>query len=104
MKKLFIFISFVFLLYSKSIFADALDVAIENIDRTPENMQRDQYRNPKATLNFFAIKPNMSVIELWPSRGLYSEILNPFLESEGDFIGADFDPNYGSWTPKVIKR
>jgi|TARA_B110000090_G_C13381864_1_gene446152 predicted methyltransferase len=104
MKKLFIFFSFVFLLYSKSIFADALDVAIKNIDRTPENMQRDQYRNPKATLNFFGIKPNMSVIELWPSRGWYSEILNPFLDSEGDFIGAGFDPNYASWTPKAIKR
>ena len=104
MKKLFIFLSFVFLLYSKSIFADALDVAIENIDRTPENMQRDQYRNPKATLNFFGIKPNMSVIELWPSRGWYSEILKPFLDAEGEFIGAGFDPNYASWTPKAIKR
>ena len=104
MKKLFIFFSFIFLLYSNSIFADALDTAIESMDRTPDNMLRDQYRNPKATLNFFGIKPNMSVIELWPSRGWYSEILNPFLDSEGDFVGAGFDPNYASWTPKAIKR
>ena len=104
MKKLFIFFSFIFLIYSKSIFADALDIAIESMDRTPDYMARDQYRHPKATLKFFGIKPNMSVIELWPSRGWYSEILNPFLEEKGEFFAADFDPNYASWTPKAIKR
>ena len=46
----------------------------------------------------------MSVIELWPSRGWYSEILEPFLTTEGTFLAADFDPNYAAWTPKVIKR
>ncbi len=93
MKKLFIFFSFIFLIYSKSIFADALDISIESMDRSPDYMERDQYRHPKDTLNFFGIKANMSVIELWPSRGWYSEILEPF-----------FDPNYASWTPKAIKR
>ena len=49
-------------------------------------------------------KPSMSVIELWPSRGWYSEILEPFLTNEGTFFAADFDPNYAAWTPKAIKR
>ena len=104
MKKLFIFFSFIFLIYSKSIFADALDISIESMDRSPDYMERDQYRHPKDTLNFFGIKANMSVIELWPSRGWYSEILEPFLGVEGEFVGAGFDPNYASWTPKAIKR
>ena len=52
----------------------------------------------------FGIKSDISVKELWPSRGWWSEILAPFLAAEGNYVGAGFDPNYASWTPKAIKR
>ena len=104
MKSLFIVLSFIILMFSNAIFANPLDLAISSSDRNKEYIQRDQYRNPKETLTFFGIKPNMSVIELWPSRGWYSEILEPFLANEGTFMAADFDPNYAAWTPKAIKR
>tara|TARA_B100000686_G_scaffold344611_1_gene427578 strand:- start:10521 stop:11312 length:792 start_codon:yes stop_codon:yes gene_type:complete len=104
MKKLFITLSFIILMFTNPVLANSLDLAISSSDRNQEYMKRDQYRNPKETLSFFGIQPNMSVIELWPSRGWYSEILEPFLENEGTFLAADFDPNYGSWTPKAIKR
>ena len=104
MKSLFIVLSFIILMFTNSIFANPLDAAISNSDRTADYVKRDQYRHPKETLTFFGIKPSMSVIELWPSRGWYSEILEPFLSDEGTFLAADFDPNYAAWTPKVIKR
>ena len=104
MKNLFLLILFTILVTVKITFANSLDEAINNLDRTPAFSERDIYRHPKETLTFFGIKDDMSVIELWPSRGWYSEILEPFLSSKGTFMAADFDPNYASWTPGVIKR
>ena len=104
MKNLFLLILFTVLVTVKITFANSLDEAINNLDRTPAFSARDIYRHPKETLAFFGIKDDMSVIELWPSRGWYSEILEPFLSSKGTFMAADFDPNYASWTPGVIKR
>ena len=89
MKSLFIVLSFIILMFTNSIFANPLDAAISNSDRTSDYVKRDQYRHPKETLTFFGIKPSMSVIELWPSRGWYSEILEPFLSDEGIFFAAD---------------
>jgi len=104
MNKLFIALSFLILMFTNSIFANSLDAAISSTDRTIEYMERDQYRHPKETLSFFGIKPNMNVVELWPSRGWYSEILAPFLKKEGNYLGAGLDPNYSSWAKRVIKR
>ena len=104
MKKLSAVMCFLLLVFTNPSFSNSLDEVISNPDRTPEYMARDKYRNPKETLTFFGIEPSMSVIELWQSRGWYSEILEPFLASQGTFMAADFDPNYAAWTPKAIKR
>jgi len=104
MKKVSFIVVFTMLLIFKTSFADPLEEAINNPDRTPAFSKRDIFRNPKETLNFFGIKEDMTVIELWPSRGWYSEILEPYLADKGNFMAADFDPNYASWTPKAIKR
>ena len=45
---------------------------------------------PKATLEFFQIKPNLTVIEIWPAPGYYTEILAPFLNQQGQYIAAGF--------------
>ncbi|HJP98939.1 MAG TPA: hypothetical protein VJ862_10285 [Rhodanobacteraceae bacterium] len=54
--------------------------------RLPANKARDQYRHPIATLEFFGIKPDMTVIELAPGGGWYTEILAPFLYAHGHLI------------------
>jgi len=56
--------------------------------RSPANNVRDQYRHPIATLEFFGIKPDMTVIELAPGGGWYTEILAPFLYANGHLIEA----------------
>ncbi|MGH8216571.1 MAG: class I SAM-dependent methyltransferase [Rhodanobacteraceae bacterium] len=56
--------------------------------RAPINKARDQYRHPIATLEFFGIKPDMTVIELSPGGGWYTEILAPFLYEDGHLIEA----------------
>ena len=104
MKKFILIFMFITLTQVAPIHAMSLEEAIENKDRTSENMARDKYRHPKEVLTFFGIKSDTSVIELWPSRGWWSEILAPLLAAEGNYVGAGLDPNYASWTPKVIKR
>ena len=73
---------------------DALKTAIASSGRTPANVARDVYRHPYETLTFFGIKPNMTVVELVPGGGWYTEILAPYLRDQGKYIaaGAAFDP------------
>lgn len=51
---------------------------------------RYKYRNPKATLKFFGIKPGMTVAEVLPGRGWYTKILLPYLGKDGHLIGIDY--------------
>ena len=65
-----------------------IEEAIGSNYRTPENLQRDIYRHPLETLNFFGLKPEMTVIEISPSAGWYMEILAPYLSTKGQYIAA----------------
>lgn len=65
-----------------------LDEALTSPFRNPENKLRDQYRHPKETLNFFGIQPHMTVIEVSPGGGWYTEILAPYLAPQGRYIAA----------------
>ena len=55
--------------------ADELMAAIKSEFRNPENIIRDEFRNPYETLTFFGKEPSMKVVELSPGGGLYTEIL-----------------------------
>jgi predicted methyltransferase len=63
-----------------------LDSAIAGAHRSDENKARDAARHPKETLEFFGIQRNMTVVELWPGGGWYTEILGPYLRDEGKLI------------------
>lgn len=65
---------------------------IEGAHRSPENKHRDQYRHPEQTLNFFEVKDNMTVVEIWPGEGWYTEILGPYLREKGKLYAAQFSP------------
>lgn len=60
--------------------------------RSDANKARDRYRHPVQTLEFFGIKPDMTVIELDPGGGWYTEILAPFLYAHGQLIEATSPP------------
>ena len=49
---------------------------------------RDKYRHPVQTLEFLGIRPDMTVIEVLPGGGWYTEILAPFLRDHGQLIEA----------------
>jgi predicted methyltransferase len=68
--------------------AAALKAAIDGRQRSAENKARDKYRHPFETLSFFGIKPDMTVIEIAPGGGWYTEILAPFLRDHGKLYEA----------------
>ncbi|WP_299008767.1 methyltransferase [uncultured Shewanella sp.] len=70
---------------------DQLLAAVKSDFRTPSNVARDVYRHPFETLVFFGVKPTDTVVELWPGGGWYAEILAPYLNKKGQYIGAIFD-------------
>lgn len=55
--------------------------------RTPEFVLRDQYRHPFETLKFFDVQPGATVVEIWPGKGWYTEVLVPYLATEASKKG-----------------
>ena len=70
----------------------SIEAAIAGPHRSAANRARDRYRHPRETLELFGLTPGMTVVEIWPGRGWYTEILAPVLRDHGRLIAADFDP------------
>lgn len=68
--------------------APLLDRAIAGSWRSSANKARDRYRHPAGTLEFFGLRPDMTVVELDPGGGWYTEILAPVLHDQGHLIEA----------------
>jgi predicted methyltransferase len=77
--------------------ADSVDprlvAAVNSEFRSGADKARDPYRHPLQTLTFFGIKPNMTVVELWPFGGWYTAILAPYLHDRGTLYAAAMDPD-----------
>lgn len=69
-----------------------LEAAIHSDLRPAADKARDPYRHPLQTLTFFGLKPNMTVVELWPFGGWYAQILAPYLHDRGTLYAAAMDP------------
>ena len=78
-------------MFMSSIDSHSLKESIESEERDIENIKRDIYRHPKETLTFFGIKPNMTVVELNPGGGWYTEILANYIHYPGTLITAQGD-------------
>jgi len=75
--------------------AAAIDAALAGSHRSDANKARDRYRHPKETLEFFGLRPEMTVVEIWPGGGWYTEVLAPVLRERGKLYVAQ----YGSKPP-----
>lgn len=69
-----------------------LQAAIEGAHRTDAERARDRYRKPAETLEHFGVRPDMTVLEIWPGGGWYTKILAPYLRDHGRLIAANMDP------------
>jgi len=57
--------------------------AVADPGRTATYVARDPARHPAEELASFGIKPNMTVVELWPGGGYWTEILGAYLAKGG---------------------
>jgi predicted methyltransferase len=77
--------------------AAAIEKVLAGAHRAPENRARDVYRHPLDTLLFFGIKPDMTVVEVWPGAGgWYTEVLAPLLAEHGRLYDAQVPPAAGN--------
>src|SRR5438045_9330478 len=74
---------------SRQITAAALTAILATDHRSQENRARDLYRHPKETLLFFGLRPEMSVLEVWPEPGWCTEGLGALVWGEGKSYAAD---------------
>jgi predicted methyltransferase len=53
------------------------------------------------TLAFFGVRPDMTVVEVWPGSG-YTEILAPLLKQHGRLYEAHLDPSSGEYARRTV--
>jgi len=82
--------------------------AVASEHRSAANKKRDEFRHPQQTLEFFGLKSNMTVVEITPGGGWYTEILAPALKGKGKLIGAHYpdtgEDNYYSKSRKKLEK
>ena len=82
------FLVFALLINVPNLLAHSLKESIESQDRSPQFISRDVYRHPYETLTFFNIQSDMTVVELNPGGGWYTEILANYIHYPGTLIAA----------------
>ncbi len=67
----------------------AIVAAVNGAARTQSNRIRDPWRHPAETLAFWGLKPGLTVVEIAPAGGYWTEILAPYLKANhGHYIAA----------------
>jgi predicted methyltransferase len=62
---------------------------VENPSRSDDNRARDAFRHPLESLKFWGLRPGMTVVEIEPSGGYWTEILAPYLlATNGHYVAA----------------
>lgn len=78
------------------------EVALAGEHRSEQNKGRDQYRHPRETLTFFGLEAGMTVMEVSPGGGWYTEILGPLMKGNGKLIAAHASPNGGPYARRSL--
>lgn len=66
-----------------------LRLVVDGPQRTEVNRARDAHRHPFQVLQFFGLRDDMTVVEIWPGgSGWWTEILAPYLLDHGRYYAA----------------
>jgi predicted methyltransferase len=89
----------------------ALAAAVASPERTAAFVARDVARHPAQELTFFGLAPTMTVVELWPGGGYWTEILGAYLAPAGHFYAAlppagnpEEDAGVARWRARVAAQ
>ncbi len=72
--------------------------------RSADNRARDQYRHPAETLAFFGLEPGMTVVEIGPGGGWYTEVIAPAVLPNGRLLAAHADPAASERAAAAVAR
>ena len=95
--------------------APTMDPQLVKLVASPERsapfIARDAARHPAEELSYFGLKPTMTVVELWPGTGYWTEILGPYLATSGHYYVAqpvpgnkDEDSGVARWSARVASH
>jgi predicted methyltransferase len=79
-----------------------IEAAMKGPQRVPGDADRDKYRHPAETMAFFGLKPTMSVLDIGPGDGWYTELLAPVLAKKGKYFATSQDPNGPADSPATF--
>ncbi len=82
----------------------ALQAAVADPGRSAKLVARDKARHPAEELSVFGISPRMTVVELWPGRGYWTEILAPYLAKGGGTYYIARDSRGGAEETEAMER
>jgi predicted methyltransferase len=68
-----------------------IERAMSGDHRSEDNIDRNRYRHPVGTLTFLGLEDGMTVMEIWPGAGWYTEVLAPVMRHHGQFVVATYD-------------
>ena len=80
----------------------ALDAAISGDHRSDRNRARDQYRRPRETLAFLGFRSDMTVVEISPGGGWYTEVLAPAVRDSGRLYASHYGVNQGNFQRRSL--
>lgn len=63
--------------------SSALTEVVNGPQRSAANRARDKYRHPAESLAFWQLAPAMTVVEIYPGGGYWTEILAPYAKATG---------------------
>lgn len=63
--------------------SDPLAAAVDGAWRKPEDKTRDVYRHPGESLAFWGLQPGMTILEVQPGGGWWTDILAPYAKATG---------------------
>ena len=66
--------------------SDRIIASVQSPDRLEKDLERDINRKPEQVLNFFDIRPGMTVLDIFSGGGYYTELLSYAVGSEGKVI------------------
>jgi predicted methyltransferase len=89
----------------------ALAAAVASPARTAAFVARDPARHPAEELAFMGLKPTMTVVELWPGGGYWTEILGAYLAPKGHYYvalqapgDAEEDAATAKWRARIASQ
>ncbi|NVJ65950.1 MAG: class I SAM-dependent methyltransferase [Gammaproteobacteria bacterium] len=91
-------------------FAKANSAKLQSVvaARSDDAKQRDAWRKPAETLEFFRVEPGMTVVEALPGGGWYTKIIADYVGSNGALYGINYDddmwPKFGFFSEERIKE